>query len=226
MFKDSKLISNIPFFLKIFKPYNRLKNIYSEKGESPFRTKEFSNDSLFYFIEKNLTTHHDYVVCDDLGNEWADYISIKSHEQITFFHAKHGKKGISASKFHEVVSQAQKNLGNIFATENELNRKKAKWDEIYNLNTYPYSQIKRLRRGANTRRALEMYKKTLFAPNSRKEVYLVVDFISLDELKSELLKLQQNQRAENETIQILWLISSFVLACKEVNVDAYITCLP
>jgi hypothetical protein len=226
LFKDNRLIKNISYFLKAFKSYNRLSNISSEKGQCTIETSEFSNDSLFYFVEKHLTANSDYVLCDDLGNEWADYISIKSHETISFFHAKHGEKGMSASKFHEVISQAQKNLGNIFATEKELNRKRQKWDRLYMLKDYPNSNIKRLRKGANTRYATEMYLKTLFAPNSRKEVFLVVDFISFTELKRELQKLQKGQRAQNEAVQILWLISSFVLACKEVNVDAYITCLP
>lgn len=226
LFKDNRLLNNIPFFLKIFKSYSRLNHINSEKGACLSKTSDFSDNSLFTFIERHLAVNSDYVLCDDLGNEWADYISIKSHENISFYHAKNGKKGMSASKFHEVISQAQKNLGNIFATENELQRKKIKWDMTYKLEEYPHSQIKRLRKGTNTKYAIDMYKKTLFAPNTRKEVYLVVNFISISELKIELQKLQQGQKAQNETIQILWLISSFVLACKEVNVDAYITCLP
>ncbi|TNO91096.1 hypothetical protein [Bacillus cereus] len=226
LFKDSKLLNNISHFLKIFKKYKRLEHIDSEKGKCPTRTKEFSNNSLFNFVEKQLTIGSDYVICDDLGNEWADYISIKSHENISFFHAKHGKKGLSASNFHEVISQAQKNLGNIFANDAELDRKKEKWNKIYSLKDYPNSQIRRLRKGTNARYAVDMYRKTLLSPNTRKEVYLVVDFISYNDIKTELEKLKRHGTAKNETVQILWLISSFVLACKEVSVDAYITCLP
>lgn len=226
LFKDSKLLGNIPHFLKIFRPYNRLSRINSEKGENSNYTKNFSNNSLFNFIEKNIASKSDYIICDDLGNEWADYISIKSHESITFYHAKNGKKGMSASKFHDVIAQAQKNLGNIYTNEFELLRKKESWDKVYLHNDYPNSQIRKLRKGISTRNAIDMYKKTLYSPNSKKEVYLVVNFISLSELRSELDKLKNGDKAKNETIQILWLISSFVLSCKELNIDAYITCLP
>lgn len=59
-------------------------------------------------------------------------------------------------------------------------------------------------------------------------MYLVINFISRSELQENLNKLKSGITfgQKNETIQILWFISSLVSSCKEVNVDPYICCKP
>lgn len=56
------------------------------------------------------------MVCDDLGEEWADFIGFRtdpSAPRITFYHAKHGELSLGASPFHVSVGQAINNLGNL-----------------------------------------------------------------------------------------------------------------
>lgn len=221
LFKDSALLGNIEYFMSIFTPFHQLEAITSEKGNPTRASSRFDNDCLFDFTENVLAADCDFIFCDDLGNEWADHITIKESSKIVFFHAKHGNEGLSASDFQIVVAQAQKNLGNIFASENELNRKKLSW-----VQKYGETNIERLRKGANVDEGVELYRKTLLSPNARKVVYLVVNFISKSRLGRELNNLRQGQPAPYQVVQILWLLSSLILSCKESNTDVYIACLP
>jgi len=221
LFKDSALIGNIEYFLSIFKEDPSLTSITSEKGKVIKSSNTFDNNCIFGYVENNLVKDANYLICDDLGNEWADYISIKDNENITFFHCKSGNEGLSASNFHDLVSQAQKNLGNIFASNIELDRKKSKW-----VKKYSSTNIDRLRKGDNIDNALEIYKRTQKSPNSRKVVHLVVNFISKTKLRNALYELKNKGSATNEMPQILWLISSLILSYKESNTDIYISCLP
>ncbi|WP_339289769.1 hypothetical protein [Paenibacillus sp. FSL E2-0201] len=226
LFKDHRMLGNLDYFFKAFITNSRLKSCTSEKGGTNLATSSFTNNSIFNFIETHMSSGATYLFCDDLGNEWADYIEIRSHESVSFYHAKHGKVGLSASNFHDVVSQAQKNLGNIYTSSVALNKKKTKWKSMYNNSEYPSSNIKRIRKGNQVERGLEMFIKTILAPNTKKQVYLVVNFISLSDLKSQLLALRNGNTSRLETTQIFWLIQSYILSCKELNVDGYIVCAP
>ncbi|MDA8233378.1 MAG: hypothetical protein M0Z31_00955 [Clostridia bacterium] len=209
LFKDSALRSNLEYFLGIFKPFPELSNITQEKGGVNPNSTFFDTNSLFSFTENVLASTSDYLVCDDFGDEWADYISIKSDENIVFFHAKKGKEGLSASNFHEVVSQAQKNLGNMFSSSVTLGKKREKWTSYYS-----GSNIPRLRKGDDFDGLIESYKKTLLLPNTRKEIYLVVNFISKSSLERQVTRLKNEQTVRPQIIQIIWLLSSLVLSCK------------
>jgi hypothetical protein len=60
----------------------------------------------------------DILVCDDLGNELADFIALQRNpSRVAFIHAKHVRADLqgtkSASAFHDICSQAMKNLGPI-----------------------------------------------------------------------------------------------------------------
>ena len=221
LFKDSRLLGNIDHFLSVFIPNPALTNMVSEKGNVNATSGVFAPDTIFAFIESEYFDTSDYMICDDLGDEWADYITIKNLDNIRFYHAKEGTLALSASKFHEVVAQAQKNLGNVFATDAMLTRKIDKWK-----GKYSGSNIDRLRKGASVADGINAYKKVLYSPNTHKEVLVVVNFISKSRLEVELAKLLTGQQAEHQVIQILWLISSLISSCKEANTDVYIVCQP
>ncbi|RNA68810.1 hypothetical protein [Alteribacter keqinensis] len=221
LFKDNALLSNIENFLDVFLEFPELKDITSEKGPTDNTTlKAFERNSLFNFIELKLANNSNFIFCDDLGDEWADYISLDDNK-ICFYHAKYHEPSLSASAFHEVVSQAQKNLGNIYVTEDSLNRKRDSWG-----NPYGKTEIKRLIKGTNIEEGIEAYKSTLKAPNSFKEIVLVINFISKKQLQEELVKLKDGQSTKYQVVQIFWLISSLVSLCKEAGLNVYITCLP
>lgn len=79
---------------------------------------------MFHVVENEIYQDADYLVCDDLGNEWADHIAIKD-DTISFIHSKcKDKAGLSASAFQEIVGQATKNIGNLDPSDKELDNKK------------------------------------------------------------------------------------------------------
>lgn len=221
IFKDGRLLSDIDSFMKIFLPKESLLSINSEKGDILDISDTFNENSLFNFIEKELEDKVDYLVCDDLGKEWADYISIKDNE-ISFLHAKSKNSNFSASAFQEVVGQALKNLGNLTPTIEQLEQKKTLWQ-----NNYPNSSIKRMRKGEMDD-FVDGYKMAINHPNIKKTIYLVVNFISKQSLHEKLQKLNSGEsfREKNEIIQILWILSSLVSTIKESNADIYIYCKP
>lgn len=222
LFRDNRLLGNIDHFLEVFQPYVELKDTLSEKGVPLNTSQEFPNNSIFQFIEDKFLADSKYLICDDLGREWADYISIKE-ESIAFYHAKWKDSQFSASDLQDVIGQAQKNLGNIIPLDNQLDKKSEFWKK-----NYASTQIKRLRKGSDIDETVIEYKNLRFLPNLRKQVYIVINFISKNELKDRLQKLKkgENFKEKNEVIQILWFVSSLISSCHEVNVETYIICQP
>lgn len=227
LFKDNRLLGNIDNFLKIFIPAQQLENVNSEKGTFSATTTNFVAGSVFNFVEDKFTNDSDYLVCDDLGKEWADHISI-SGPKIKFIHSKYKDVNFSASAFQDIVGQALKNLGNLMPQDFQLASKQNFWSNNYNNDGFQ-TQIARLRKGDSVADFADRFRNTILEPNHQREVYLVLNFISRAALE---IKLQQLRDAEyfaerNEIIQILWFISSFINGCKEAGVDGvYIYCKP
>lgn len=66
------------FFLGVLEPYASLNLIISEKGNYTPTSTNLDQNLLFYFIENTLASDGDYLFYDDLGNEFANFISIKN----------------------------------------------------------------------------------------------------------------------------------------------------
>lgn len=228
LFKDGMLLGNIEHFLKIFKPYQKLSSVISEKGSFTENSNVFSANSIFAFVESEFSNHSDYFICDDLEKEWADHIGI-TNNKIAFYLAKYGTSQYSASSFQDIIGQAQKNLGNMSPVDYQINSKLEFWKKNYksNLrNNNTQTNITRLRKGTSVEDAVSQFKLTKLEPNIKREMYLVINFISKSGLQA---KLEQLKNAEvfverNEIIQILWFISSLISSCREVGVDVYICC--
>lgn len=227
LFKDSRLIGSIPNFLKIFKPHNDLNNITSEKGAFLTTSTSFENNSLFGFVENNFQNDFDYFICDDLSKEWADHIGI-SENKISFFHSKHKISNASASAFQDIVGQAQKNLGNLTPQDFQLESKRNIWNSTYNSSDGINTLIVRSRKGQNSNQIIDQFKETIKNPYLRKEVILIIDFISKANLETYLDDLINGVyfAERNETIQILWFISSLISSCQELNTEVTIYCKP
>ncbi len=145
IFKDSRLLGDTDNFLSTFVTFDSLKNIESEKGENYLPTSsKFKPNSLFSFVEDELAINSNYLICDDQGVEWGDFISINDDE-ITFYHLKHNILGLSATNLEEVFGQVQKNLGFLQLTEEMINKRKVKWQNTYQLKGVGTS-IKRMRK--------------------------------------------------------------------------------
>ncbi|MCI9843516.1 hypothetical protein [Flavobacterium pectinovorum] len=227
LFKDNRLLGNIDNFIKIFRPDEQLVTANSEKGTFSATSINFSAGSVFNIVEDIFLEDSEYLLCDDLGKEWADHISI-SGSKIKFIHSKYKEVNFSASAFQDIVGQALKNLGNLTPQDFQLASKQNFWNSNYNKDGFQ-TQIARLRKGNSVADFTERFKSTILEPNHQREVCLVLNFISKSALE---IKLQQLRDSEffierNEVIQILWFISSFINSCKEAGVDSvYIYCKP
>lgn len=227
LFKDNRLLGNIDNFMKIFIASPELANVTSEKGNFSVDSTSFATGSVFRFVENTFFHESDYLVCDDLGKEWTDHISI-SGNQIKFIHSKYKDVNFSASAFQDIVGQALKNLGNLSPQDFQLASKQRFWSGNYN-NDGVQTQISRLRKGNSIADFTDRFSSTILEPNHQREIYLVLNFISRAGLEE---KLQQLRDAEyfaerNEIIQILWFISSYINGCKEAGIDGvYIYCKP
>lgn len=227
LFQDSKLQDS--GFLRYFHAENNMINAKSEKGIFNQNSVNFSDDSIFDILEKRLRgLEYTDIICDDLGNERADYIAFDEN-RLGFFHAKYkqvdsdrGKK--SASALHDVVSQALKNLVFLDNIEN-INLEQTyqhKWLEKYKNNNIQ-TQINRIRESANSSNSIvERIKETNRQINVQKYMVLVVNFIS----KSEISDYIQNTSTNTQIQQIVWLLSSFISTCQEMNIIPQIICKP
>ncbi len=230
LFKDHRLLADIEGFLSIFIPHDGLITTTSEKGNFSDTQTIFETNFVFRFVQDELASDSISLFCDDLGNEWADFIAIKK-DAIVFYHAKHKTgSGLSASALQDIIGQAHKNLGNLEPTDKILDKKASdKWGLTYNADTFR-TNIKRLIIAPNDSidEAISSYKTLLSQPNADRQVNLVVDFISKQELRDGLELLSKNQTFErrNEVTQILWFVSSLTANCRELGIDAYITCRP
>ena len=187
----------------------------------------FPQKSLFAYIEKEYKQADSIIVCDDLGTEWADYIRV-SEDSVALFAAKHKGCCFSASAFQEVVGQAQKNLGTFFPLSTTWKRKETKWSGLYQLDGIS-TNITRVRTpGKTAKEAIDYWKKAERKGNYQRDLYLVIDFLSKQELEDNLLKLKQGRdfAQKKEAVPMLWLISSLWASCQELNIKLHITCRP
>src|SRR3546814_19346195 len=78
----------------------------SEKGVFANDQQSFSGGSVFQIVVDRIAEDCNILICDDLGDEWADFIGLStdgSPNMVSFYHAKHGIRSLGASPFHEAV---------------------------------------------------------------------------------------------------------------------------
>lgn len=99
----------------------RLAGVTSEKGDTPGNGQVWNPGSLFALIDnstagfamRGFSGDWQTLICDDIGQELADFIAYRLNPPaIAFIHAKHKSSGskVSASALHDVLAQAIKNL--------------------------------------------------------------------------------------------------------------------
>lgn len=226
LFKDSKLISYIDSFIDAFNGRTELNTATSEKGTFSNASTAFTANSIFNFTENRILYDADYSFLDDLGNEWADFIKVKGNT-LSFIHVKHGDSQFSASSFHDVVGQALKNIGNMTPSNEQLDLKAVRWAGNFNIDGFN-TAITRMRSGDTIANATDTYKKLLLNPNLKREIVLVVNFISRNQLRDRLHRLRAGTpfAEKNQVIQILWLLSSLINSCQENGIGVHIICKP
>jgi len=225
LFKDSKLLGSIDQFLTIFIPDALINKVTTEKGPVTKSTSKFSKNTSFAYAETKFSDG-EYLLLDDLGDEWADHIRIKGSE-IAFILSKTDKRKFSATAFTEVIGQAQKNIGNLNAMDSQIKAKLGNWKHLYKKDNV-VTKIPRLRIGNSVDDFANKFIELKTTPNSKRAVYLNINFISKQQLEKNLNKLKRNESfgERKQTIQILWQISSLIASGREHNVDVYIMCKP
>lgn len=134
VFRDETLLDGGEAFLQYFRTDPSLSNVTSEKGEFNATQTAFDGTCTFGAIVDHIGAHDAILLCDDLGDEWADFIGVKEEAgltQVCFYHAKHGALSLGAGPFHVSVSQATKNLGNMTFPEERLEAKLQTWGALY-----------------------------------------------------------------------------------------------
>jgi hypothetical protein len=220
LFRDSALVGSIDTLLRIFEPRPELLNVADEKD---VRDDGFGRDGIFSFVETALFPDSSVLICDDLGDEWADYVAvdvIETPSRLTFVHCKHGDLTSSASALHVPIGQALKNLSRMYrpleAYESKLD---AKWTGLY-AGSFP-----RIRRGLDTEDARIALSEAIGDPNAQRKVVLVISSISLHGIREELENLKGGNGRPHVS-QLLWLLATFMAACREHGVVIRIVCQP
>jgi hypothetical protein len=226
LYRDHNLLNQIEAFLSVFHPVPQLAQCTTEKGENVLTAQsvQFPATSVFGVIHDHITVNDSFLMCDDLGNEWADGIGVCTSPSdlcLSFYVAKHKDVGLSASDFQDVIGQANKNLSHKHPLPDEIQVKVSKWGEIYT-----GTQIPRLLKGANVAAAAAAINSVVASPTSRFRMCLVVSFISKQELRHALIQLRDNQVGPYQLIQLLWIVTDFISACKTASVVPYIYCCP
>jgi hypothetical protein len=231
IFKDSKLLGDTETFLETFITYPSISSITSEKGSSYVTsTTAFKPDSLFRFIENEYSPATECMICDDMGVEWGDYISIDKNS-ITFFHAKCHSGGLSASNLEEVFGQAQKNFGSLELTEEMIDYRAKRWVKQYKIGGVQ-TQIDRIRKCPTRTNQIQTIKELVYnassSANFRRKVFIVVNFISKADLKKSIEDIKNgNQFVQNGVpLQILWFVNSLLCSAYELNTELRIICKP
>jgi hypothetical protein len=221
LFRDATLLGSIDSLLRIFVPHSDLTAVFDEKAIS---RAEFQKGGIFRLVEDSLAPRGAFLVCDDLGDEWADYICLDStaaRSRLQFIHCKHGDKSSSASALQEPIGQAVKNLSRMYRGSAEF---ASKIDNKWTLK-YSTTNIERIRRGAKAADLKKAFNAVLNDPNTERSVILVLSGLSIKQLRNEFDALTKGT-ARPHVSQLLWLLAGFMGACREHGVRAEIVCQP
>lgn len=159
------------------------------------------------------------VVCDDRGNEVADFIAF-DHDCVVFVHADHVRKSegrstkASASVLHKICGQAVKNLDPFRLRGATTHFDAEKWAKPWR---FGYEVRPRIRRGP---RSSTMFRaqllETVQRPNTIREVWLVLGRINS---YAEILAEMKRHSPGPEMVQMYYLIASIHAQCKSIGAD-------
>lgn len=227
VFRDETLMNGGGEFLQYFTASAALTPVVSEKGNFTAAQTTFDATSSFGAIVDHIAAADPILLCDDLGDEWADFIGVTDHAgltQISFYHAKHGTLSLGASPFHVSVSQAIKNLGNMTFPEERLTAKLQLWGSSYNA-PGQNTQIPRTIRSNAADLAVSL-RRARTAPDARRRVVIVTSSLSLQAVANEFVAIQNGGRPTPSFVQLYWLLQSFFSACTEVGANGSVVCQP
>lgn len=227
VFRDETMLDGGAAFLRHLHDDLSLCAVTSEKGTFSAAHRAFDDTSSFGAIVNHIAATDTVLVCDDLGDEWADFIGIREDgglTQVSFYHAKHGALSLSAGSFHVSVSQAIKNLGNMAFPQERMEAKITAWGTTYNANEQR-TQIARTIR-LNGQNLPEVVERARTAPNGIRRVVIVTSSLSKQAVADAFTTIQNGGRPTHTFVQLYWLLQSFFSACAEVGATGSIVCQP
>lgn len=221
LYRNSEIEKDFDSILAVLEPVGAISNVASEKGDGySEQSTEFTANSLFHVVENELYNTADILLCDDMGNEWADHIAI-SNDTISFIHSKcKDKAGLSASNFQDAIGQAIKNIGNMNPNMNAL---RSKIDSMRG--TWKNTGIQKCRKG-NVDDIEGKYLKLMSNPNKKREVCLAVNFLSKQSLATAFYNIKNHIpfQQKNSVVQLAWILNGFISTCKEADLNCKIYC--
>jgi hypothetical protein len=189
----------------------------SEKGKPARTATTFPPHSIFHAVETAIYPNHRWLCCLDLGDEWADFLCVEN-DNIIFVHCKHGHSTTSASVLHEVIGQALKNLSRAQGTPAEFSRK---FSASRNTRYWANSRIRRLRGpGARWNPFERDVTELIGRPTAGREVHVVQTMLSKGDFDAAAVSPRPH------FIQLVWLLASFISACREMAAKPVIICRP
>lgn len=200
----------------------------SEKGDFAVGQVEFAQGCVFRSVVDTIAGGDDVLLCDDLGDEWADFIGVSTQSSptmLSFYHAKHGNQSLSASAFHESVGQAIKNLGRMGLPADMLPNKLAGWANRYR-NNGVQTDIARMIRGGTPQQISEKLDALRAAPDALQRVFIVTSSLSRAQVEGVLADVIQGIAPSPHFVQLYWLLMSYFSACAEMGVQGYVVCRP
>lgn len=221
LYRNSEIEKDFDSILAVLEPVGAISTVASEKGDGySEQSTEFTANSLFHVVENELYNTADILLCDDMGNEWADHIAI-SNDAISFIHSKcKDKAGLSASNFQDAIGQAIKNIGNMNPNMNAL---RSKIDSMRG--TWKNTGIQKCRKG-NVDDIEGKYLKLMSNPNKKREVCLAVNFLSKNSLATAFSNIKNHIpfQQKNSVVQLAWILNGFISTCKEADLNCKIYC--
>ena len=221
-FIDKSGESEMKSILDILVSKDEISSVITEKGVITTAITEFDHDSMFSVVE-TIHEEDEYIFCDDLGNEWCDHITINtSKREINFIHSKANDVSVSASKMHEVVGQGIKNIGNMFfKIDDFVSIKQSKF-----LDRYTDTLIERTRKGALEETDIENIRELVNDYKTHRQCILSCSFLSKSQIETQFERLKHEDAVPGNIYQLYWIISSFIHACRDMNVIPKIYCQP
>ncbi|MBW6420826.1 hypothetical protein KX729_05170 [Rhizobium sp. XQZ8] len=227
VFRDEGMQGGGTAFLRYLHPNDALSGVTSEKGNFAAAQVSFEATSSFGAIVDHIAAADEILICDDLGDEWADFIGIRENDgvtQVSFYHAKHGDLSLGAGPFHIAVSQAIKNLANMSFPEERMAAKVLGWGNTYNAPGHA-TQIPRTIR-SNAPDLLNAVARARNAPEALRRATIVTSSLSKQAVEQAFAEIQTGQPPPPSFVQLYWLLQSFFSACTEVGATGSIVCRP
>lgn len=207
-----------------------LENITSEKGDLSGPASSWPRKSLFGFIDRALLARagkgklgptFPAVVCDDIGQEAADFIAADSGSDSGLPRAvliaakwKEGKPGVSASALYDVCGQVVKNLAYLKVDAIELPGTPGRWNQPWRLKG---ASVPRVRVGPKAAAFRKLFMNARANPATQRQMWMVLGggILSRRALEKELKKPQPAPHV----LQLYHLLLSTYAACQSIGVD-------